>query len=137
MAKAKATVTTDTSELRGLAADLRAIPEELSRHIYPIVEKAGANVKAKLRDEMSKSTHFRQVAPSIDYDVNVRSGFGVGSYEVEIGPNKERAPVASLALFAYFGDANRSGTVQDPQVALDEETPRFVAELENLLDGLL
>jgi hypothetical protein len=69
--------------------------------------------------------------------VNVRTAFGTGSYEAEVGPNKDRAPSASLAQFAYFGDASRSGTVTDPQLALEAEEPKFVAQLEKLLDGLI
>lgn len=137
MARASARVTTDTSEVRALAADLRAIPEKLGRHIYPVIEKAAANVKADMQAEMSKSAHFKQVARSIDYDVNVRSAFGTGSYEAEVGPNKDRAPSASLAHFAYFGDASRPGTVADPQLALEAEEPKFVAAVEDLLDGLI
>lgn len=149
-------VTTDTSELRAFAADMREIPARLERHIYDVVKRGAQNIKDEMRSEMGKSKHFGMVAPSIDYDITVRSAFGVGSYEAEIGPNKDvRVPsrktkqrksanehefkgtTASLAQFAYFGTATRPGTVQDPQVALDNEAPKFEAALGALLDGIL
>lgn len=126
-------VTTDTSEARALAADMQALPEVLNRHVVKIVERGALNIKNAMIADMAASTHFRQVAPSIDYDVVEANVFGVGVIEGRIGPNKERRPAAALAQFAYFGDANRGGTVRDPQEALDDEAPRFYNELEALI----
>lgn len=126
-------VTADTSELRAFAADMQRLPEVLNRHVSKIVERGSLNIKNTMVADMAASTHFRQVAPSIDYEVVEANVFGVGVIEGRTGPNKARRPAAALAQFAYYGDATRGGTVRDPQEVLDAEAPRFLSELERLM----
>lgn len=129
-------VTVDASELRALAADLRAIPDELARHVAPVVNKGALNIKNDMAEQMRRSTHFGQIAPSISYDTHMTSFAGDGVYEAEIGPDKDRAGGA-LANVAYFGTSRGGGTVEDPQAALDRELPGFEQALGDLLEDLL
>ena len=65
----------DDSELRALAADMRAYPDRLQRHVRPVVERGAANIKRDLRAQMGASRHFKGISRSIDYDVRP-FGFG-------------------------------------------------------------
>lgn len=121
-------VTIDTSEVRALAADMRAVDGRLTRHIIPVVDKGAVNVKNDLRDAASRSRHFRLV-PTITYDKPT-------PFEAEIGPVKGGA--GSLANIAYFGVSNGGGgTVEDPQAALDRESPKFERALADLAAELV
>lgn len=121
-------VTIDVSEVRTLAADMRAVDRRLARHIIPAVDHAAVNVKGDMRDAASRSRHFR-MANSISYDKT-------DPYEAEIGPVKGGA--GSLANIAYFGGANGGGgTVEDPQAALDREAPKFERSLADLAVDLV
>lgn len=127
----------DTSEMRAFAADMRALPEELNRHLPPIVERGALNIKSRMVADMSGSTHFKPIARTISYDVR-RLGWGDEAVvEAEIGPDSGRGDSARLANIAYFGSSRAGGaTVADPQSALDEEAPAFVAELEGLMSEI-
>lgn len=121
-------VTIDTSEVRALAADMRAVDGRLTRHIIPAVDHAAVNIKTDLRGVAARSRHFR-MANSITYDKP-------SPYEAEIGPTKGGA--GSLANIAYFGGSNGGGrTVEDPQAALDREVPKFERALADLAADLV
>jgi len=150
----------DMSEVRALAVDLTKASDEVQAKTLPVVEHGAVNIKKQMQQEMSRSKHFKQIAPTIDYDIHGGQIFGVGVIEAEIGPNKERAGgrsrgqritgvrfnaadfrggdgnAAPLANIAYFGSARGGGTVPDPQGALDAETPKFLKALADLTGEL-
>lgn len=122
----------DTSELRTLAAGMRAIPGQLTRHITPVINRAGLNVKNELRENMAGSKHFKGVAHAISYDI-LDDGM-----TVEVGPSSEAGSPGNLANIAYFGGANGGGgTVADPIEALEHEQDGFLKALADLTEKLL
>jgi|GEM_PF-1196915 len=156
----------DASELRTLAADMRAVPEQLNRHVVPIVKKGAQNIKDEIAGNFERSVHFKPVAHTVDYDIRQESFMGDGVIEAEIGPNKDVRGVtgkrrttagrdrvafnesdfttgsqspAALANIAIFPSPGRRGTptVPDPQIALDNEAKNFEAALSDLLDDVL
>lgn len=134
-------ITIDTSEVRTLAADMRAVDSRLARHVIPVVEKGAHNIKADMRSAASASRHFK-IAQSISYDM----AHPAGAIEAEVGPTLGGA--GSLAGIAYFGGSGWSGrknpgkgwqqgpgggrTVEDPQAALDREAPKFERALADI-----
>ena len=119
-------VTIDTSEVRALAADMRAVDSRLVRHVIHVVEKGAVNVKADMRAAANNSKHFK-IARSITYDLS----YPDGAVEAEVGPTLGGA--GSLAGIAYFGGANGGGgTIEDPQGAADREAPRFEQALSEV-----
>lgn len=123
----------DTSEIRSLAADMRAYPEELRRHTRPILDRSSLRVTRRHREEMRAHRYFRYAARAIGYDVHV-GGFGdTGVYEAEIGPDKSRSGGA-IANIAYFGTSRGGGTVPDPQIAAEAEFPAMVSALADMME---
>lgn len=140
-------VTIDTSEVRALAADMRAVDSRLVRHVFKVVDHAGVNIKGDMRDEAARHVHFDALARAITYDT---SSTGT-SYEVEVGPEKGKP--GSIGVIAYFGGSGWTGrrnpgrgwqqgpggggTVEDPQAALDREAPKFERALADLAAELV
>lgn len=123
-------ISIDTSELRGLAADMTKAPEEVTRKVPPIIKRGATNIANEMRKEMGSSTYFKGAASAITYDILD------GGMAVEIGPEKGKP--GSLANLAYFGGAyGGGGTVADPQEALDHEEPNLAKFLGDLFDGIL
>lgn len=140
----------DASELHQVAADMRAVDSRLVHHVARVVERGALNIRNDLREQMRKSTHFAGVAGGITYD-DVRD---VGSaLETEIGPERGRpGGLANIAYFgagrgvyrtgrrfsqvAFYGAPKGGGTVEDPQGALDRETPALERHLGDLLEDL-
>jgi len=154
-----ARITMDTSELRALSADMHAVPEQLARHVYPVVERGALAIKNEVAANFRASKHFYPVAKTVRYDISTRSAFGTGSIEAEIGPmpsggsttlNTEResandadftngsSNASALAHIAVHGSPRGGGgNVPDPVIALDRETPKFEKALGDLLEELL
>lgn len=127
-------VTVDVSELVALGRDLSKAGDDLMGKVRPVVSRGALNVKNGMREDMQGSRHFGQVAASISYEM---SGNAVTS-QAEVGPVTEGQTVGDLAHFAYFGGANGGGgSVRDPQAVLDEEEPRFVKAIEDVVGSLL
>lgn len=123
----------DTRELTVLADDMVRASEQASREIAATLEKGAVNIKKRLRADFRQSAHFKQVARTVDYD-------RIGSDDqvrFEIGPNTDFAS-AHLENIAYFGGSNGGGgTVPDPRVALDAETPAILRYVDEALGRLL
>lgn len=129
-------VTFDASEVRAFAADLRAVPEQLARHTYDVVERGANNIKREIAANFERTKYFKKVAPAVGYDIRTRSFGGDGVIEAEIGPRRGHA--GSLAHLAIEGSpSNPEANVPDPQVALDNEAPKFSSALEKLMGELL
>lgn len=126
------------NEIHELARDLGQVPGKLARNVEKVIPKTGLEMKKRMQADLRKSTHFKQVAKSVDYDVK-RLGFGGDSViQAEIGPNKNRDTSASLAGIAYFGSSKAGGgTVPDPVVPMRLEAPKFFGFMEMAAEGLL
>ena len=124
----------DIADLEALARDLQAAGDKLMDRVRPVVSKAALNVKTDMRDDLRDSQYFKGVARAVSYEVTARAT----SVEAEVGPVTEGQVAGDLAHIAYFGGAHGGGgTVRDPQRAADEEAPRFVRALEDVVDGLI
>ena len=119
----------DAHEVKEFASELGKVPTKVVTGVRPAVVKAGVNMKKQLREEMDKSKHFK-ASRSINFDVSD------GGLAVAVGPSKGHP--GSIANIAYFGGVNGGGgTVPDPQEALNEESPRFVDAVGDVIDRLL
>jgi len=114
----------DTSELDTLARDLAKIPADMVPKIRGVVSKSALNTKNAMRKDARSSRHFKQLAPTIGYDLKVHGFGGDGVIEAEVGPIPGGA--GSLAGIAYFGTSRAGGgTVRNPEDAMLEEAPNF------------
>lgn len=122
----------DTSDLDGLARDFGAIPAAMVPKIRGVVAKAALNTKKIMQADAKRSTHFKQLAPTITYDLEVRGDVT----EAEIGPTPGGA--GSLAGIAYYGTSRPGGgTVRNPEDAMLEEAPNFYDFAFKATEGLL
>jgi hypothetical protein len=125
-------VSADTSDLDGLARDLRKIPAAMVPKMRGVVAKSALNTKKIMRKDAQRSRHFKALAPTISYDLKV-SGDVI---EAEIGPTPGGA--GSLAGIAYFGTSKPGGgTVRNPEDAMLEEAPNFYEFAFKATEGLL
>lgn len=121
-------VSVDASDARRFAADLTAATQRVVDQAPRVVERGALNIKNRMVDAMRSSSHFKGAARSISYDMRD------GGFEAEIGPRSGPGEPGALANIAYFGGSRGGGgTVEDPQVALDAETPRFERALLDLI----
>ena len=126
----------DASDLDGLARDLRKIPSLMVPKMRGVVAKSALNTKNIMRKDAQGSQHFKQLAPTISYDLKVHGFGGDGVIEAEIGPSGGGA--ASLAGIAYFGTSRPGGgTVRNPEDAMLEEAPNFYEFAFRATEGLL
>lgn len=126
----------DTSDLDALASSFRKIPAAMVPKMRGIVTKAAANTRNIMRKDARRSLHFRQIAPTISYDIKVHEFAGDALIEGEIGPAGGGA--ASLAGIAYFGTSRPGGgTVRNPEDAMLEEAPNFYEWAFRATEGLL
>lgn len=122
----------DASDALRLAGDFAKASTSLVAQTRAVVSKSANEIKTLMRADMGASSHFKEVARAISYDL---SGNGSGS-EAEIGPVK--GSPGSLANIAYFGGANGGGgTVRDPMESANEALPAIEAALDALIEGLL
>lgn len=126
-------------EIHQLAVDIGKIPHAMSKKVQPIMFKTGMVMKKVMVADVKKSHHFRgKRAPGLDASIDFDVKFSAGHWEMEVGPNADRAPAAALAGIAYFGGSNGGGgTVTDPTVRMREEAPKFFGFMEELTEGLL
>ena len=129
-------MTADASELDGLARSFRQIPALMVPKIKGVVAKSALNTKNLMRKDARGSRHFKQLAPTISYDIKVNSFGGDGVIEGEVGPSGGGA--ASLAGIAYFGTSRPGGgTLRNPEDAMLEEAPNFYEFAFRATEGLL
>lgn len=126
----------DASDLDGLARDFVKIPAAMVPKLRGVVAKSALNTKNIMRKDASGSQHFKQLAPTISYDLKVHGFGGDGVIEAEIGPSGGGS--ASLAGIAYFGTSRPGGgTVRNPEDAMLEEAPNFYEFAFRATEGLL
>lgn len=126
----------DASDLDGLARSFRLIPVVMVPKLKGVVAKSAVNTKKIMRKDAAGSKHFKQLARTISYDVNVFQFAGDGVIEAEVGPSGGGA--ASLAGIAYFGTSRAGGaTLRNPEDAMLEEAPNFYEFAFQATEGLL
>jgi hypothetical protein len=126
----------DTSELDALARSFRAIPAAMVPKVRGVVAKSALNTKNIMRKDAKSSRHFKQLAPTIGYDLKEFGFGGDGVIEAEIGPASGGS--GSLAGIAYFGTSRAGGgTVRNPEDAMLEEAPNFYEFAFKATEGLL
>jgi hypothetical protein len=104
--------------------------------IKGVVAKSALNTKNIMRKDARSSRHFKQLAPTISYDLKVNSFAGDGVIEAEVGPSGGGS--ASLAGIAEFGTSRAGGgTVRNPEDAMLEEAPNFYEFAFKATEGLL
>lgn len=132
----------DSSDLRAFARDLGRVPSALVPKVRAVVSKGALNIKNQHRAELEKSPSFKQIAKTVSYDVHESKR----AIEAEIGPNKRyrAARLANIAYFeaeshsrAVFGTSTSGGVVPDPSRALEDEMPRFLDALGDVLGKAL
>lgn len=126
----------DTSDLDGLARDFLKVPAVMVPKLRGVVAKSAVNTKKLMQKDARASRHFKQLAPTIGYDLKEHSFAGDGVIEAEIGPSGGGS--ASLAGIAYFGTSKPGGgTVRNPEDAMLEEAPNFYEYAFKATEGLL
>ncbi len=127
-------ITVDTSEARGLAADLeRAATSALGLGtIDASVQAAARSLSNTYADQARSSSHFRGMAGSFSYDRSHR----LGSVQYEVGPDKARRGGALGNIF-FFGGAHGGGGTGDLDEPLAAEGAAMERGLLRALDGLL
>lgn len=126
----------DASDLDNLARSFRAIPALMVPRMRGVVTKSAVNTKKIMRADARRSRHFKQIEPTISFDIKVHEFGGDGVIEAEIGPSG--AGSASLAGIAYFGTSRPGGgTVRNPEDAMLEEAPNFYEFAFKATEGLL
>jgi hypothetical protein len=129
-------MTADTSDLDGLMRDLRKIPAAMVPKLRGVVAKSALNTKNIMRKDAQRSRHFKQLAPTIGYDIKVLGFAGDAVIEGEVGPSGGGS--ASLAGIAYYGTSRPGGgTVRNPEDAMLEEAPNFYEFAFKATEGLL
>lgn len=125
-------VSLDMSEVKTLAADMRAVDGRLARHLIPTVSKGALNIKNEIRDNLRASGNagFRYVASTVSYDLTTSES----EISAEIGPTK---PAGALANVAFFGTSRGGGTVQEPAHALANEAADFGRALADIAKELI
>lgn len=122
----------DASELVNFAAELGRIEPKVARQVNAVVTKGAVNIKKTMQDDLSHSRHFKQIAPTISYDIE-KSG---GAIEAEIGPNKQYRS-ARLANIAYFGTSRGGGQTADFDNGLRKELPNLTEHLRRVMGDVL
>lgn len=126
----------DTSDLDALERDLRKIPALMVPKLRGVVAKSAVNTKKLMQADAKRSRHFKQLAPTISFDLKVHQFAGDGVIEAEIGPVPGGS--GSLAGIAYYGTSRPGGgTVRNPEDAMLEEAPNFYEFAFKATEGLL
>jgi hypothetical protein len=127
-------VTFDAPELVALVQDLVNVEARIVPAERAVLVRGALNIKRdaqKLFTEQRKGGYLPHYANSISYDV----GDVVGGVEAEVGPDSSK-------LQGGMGSAIEYGTARDAPMphlgpALDNETPKFEAQVLSVAAGLI
>ena len=125
-------ISVGSADLTSLIAALAKAPDEATDAARGVLQKGALNVKRALNQQAANSPHFRGMAGSVTYDMEIRRH----SITAEIGPDKDRRGGALGNLF-FFGGANGGGGTGDLDAPLREEEPRMVKFLDEAMEKLL
>ena len=129
-----ANIIIDTSEVDAFAAELKGVPQELSRHAIPVLKRAAQNIKEAQQTDFEGSSNksIRGIARKVAYD-DVSEG--PGGYETEIGIDK--GGHGDLGNIAVFGTWKGGGTHMHPHYYAEREMPNFETAIDNLVESLI
>ena len=114
----------DFEQVRAFAQTLERKSNKTPRQARGVVSKGALNIKNAWQADAAKSRHFKQVAPTISYDMRASGSIDSLFVEAEIGPNK-RFRAARLANIYIFGTSRGGGTGTDPMKFVRDELPSF------------
>ena len=109
----------DTSQLDALARGFMAAPAKVIPSLLPVANKAGGNIKTRMRKDASGHRHLAGLERFVQYDVEVDAT----SVTVDVGFRKEGR--GNLANIAAFGSPT-SAPVMDITAGLYAEVPNFM-----------
>lgn len=122
----------DLTELEALAEAIAASSAVVEREGAAIVKRGAQNIKTgwQANARASAGAHARLYPSTINYDVTE----GPGVVEAEIGPDRsKKQQQASYGAILEFGSAHNPPH-NDGGRALEDEEPRFVAQIEALAE---
>ncbi len=121
----------DTHEVKALAVELGAQPVRVAAEVSRSLFKGSMNIKRAWAKDLGSRPHFSPVAAAVDFEIEMNGD----AQEAEIGPRKEGAgPLANVAIFGV--PRGGGGMAKDPQEFLDDEEPKFIGALREILGGL-
>lgn len=141
----------DARELKQLSQDLGRVSAKILPEVEGVVFKGAMNVKKGMQQRLQDSDHFKPVARSVDFDIDVTPN----EVSAEIGPKSERGDVGNLANIAYFGTSvgvyrggpkwsqevgrgpGKGGGTVDFMRPAEEEAPRFEKAIGDVLKNVL
>ena len=122
---------TDTSDLRGLAADLGKVSAKVIPAAAAVVAKGALNVKEDWRQRWSGFTYAPGIDEAVTYDLQLAPG-RIGA---EVGPDKDLRQGALGNLLEY-GSVNNA-PIPGGLPAAEAEEPRFTEAVAELGESLL
>jgi hypothetical protein len=128
-----ASVEVDISQVKHLAADIRAGYREAASDAMRVVGKGALQIKKDWQREWSSLLALPGLPRTINYDVRLKGAFAV---EGEIGPDRAKGGQSPLAVFAEYGSVNNAPHPGGAP-ALAREAPKFEAQAALLIENLL
>lgn len=131
----------DYSELNKLAVSIGRVGQDTAPAVRQVLRDHAIAIQDQMRKDLRGSKSFAQAATDVTTSFTETNTL----LESETGPEVRRGKkhAGPLAHIAYFGTATQpgGGNVRSPFDILDEQGPRFAAELEDLarsrlLEGL-
>ncbi|HEY5834982.1 hypothetical protein [Streptomyces sp.] len=125
----------DLTELQALTGQIAASGGVLHAEARAVVSRGALNIKNGWRDRarVTAGEHAKLYPNSISYDIHEAPGV----IEAEIGPvtqhRRRGQQQGALGNILEYGTSTQAGH-NDGGQALDEEEPRFLAQVEALAD---
>lgn len=120
------------SEWEQFARDVTNAGVTVHKGVKSAMFKASMNIKTGMIREFEKSTHFRSIAWSVDFDFTDYPNH----VQAEIGPRHGSGEPGNLANIAYFGTSRGGGTV-DFLAPFEREKPVLERHLEAVMGDVL
>lgn len=120
------------SEWEQFARDVTNAGVTVHKDVKSAMFKASMNIKAGMIREFEKSTHFRSIAGSVDFDFSDYPNH----VQAEIGPRHGSGEPGNLANIAYFG-TSRGGRTVDFLAPFEREKPVLERHLEAVMGDVL
>ena len=110
-----------------LARDFADAAGGMRREARKVVQVGAIKIKQGMQRDANASTHFKQIARSISYDL------ADGGLTAEIGPRNDGG-AGELANIAYIGTSKGGGTLKLTG-PLEAEAPTILEHLQRLAEG--
>lgn len=117
-----------SDDLARLVIDLDGLPDRIADMVEPGMEKSALEVKRLMQADLKQSTHFNQIARTVDYEVEQAGDV----FTAEVGPNLSLGGSAALQGIAYEGGINGGGgTIPDPEQHAEAEMDTLARYIAN------